>query len=197
MSNSNPSIDPADNGSLLGSVTFAFKKMMQAVNHMLPATVINYDRATNRVQVQLSVNLVATDGSQIARPQLASIPVFVFGGGGFRLSFPLKTGDLGWVIANDRDISSFLQSYSQSAPSSPRLFNFSDGVFFPDVMTGLNTISGADANNVVLQNDTATISISLSDTEINIIAPIAVNITTPVLAVTGNITATGTITPGV
>ena len=90
MSNSNPSIDPANNTSLVGSITFAFKKLMQGLNGMLPAQVINYDRSTNRVQVQLLINVVATDMTQVPRPQLASLPVFVFGGGGFRLSFPLK-----------------------------------------------------------------------------------------------------------
>ena len=197
MSNSNPSLDPADNGTLVGAVTFAFKKLMQGVNGMLPAQVMAYDRDTNRTQVQLLINIVATDGTQIPRPQLSSIPVFVFGGGGFRLSFPLKEGDQGWVIANDRDISLFLQSYAQAQPNTARLKSFSDGVFFPDVMNGLDTISGADADSVVLQNVDGTISIALGANSIDIQATTAVNITAPVLAVTGNITATGTITPGV
>lgn len=197
MSNANPSLDPADNNTLVGSVTFAFKKLMQGVNGMLPAQVMAYDRSTNRTQVQLLINIVATDGTQIARPQLSSIPVFVFGGGGFRLSFPLKEGDFGWVIANDRDISLFLQSYAQAQPNTARVKSFSDGVFFPDVMTGLNTISGADADSVVLQSVDGNISIALGANSIDIKATTAVNVTAPVLAVTGNITATGTITPGV
>ena len=90
MSNNNPSLNPADNGTLAGAVTFAFHKLLQNVNGMLPAQVMSYDRSKNRVQVQLLINIVGTDGSSYPRPQLASIPVFVFGGGGFRLSFPLK-----------------------------------------------------------------------------------------------------------
>ena len=108
-------------------------------------------------------------------------------------------------MANDRDISVFLQSYAQTAPNSPRMFSFSDGVFFPDVMTGLDTISGGDAENAVLQNVEGTVSISIGSdsiditttSEVNITATTSVNVTTPVLAVIGNITATGTITPGV
>jgi hypothetical protein len=197
MSNNNPSLNPADNYNLTGSITFAFKKMLQSVQNMLPAQVIQYDRASNRVGVQLLINLLTTDGTQVPRPQLSSIPVFIFGGGGFRISFPLNTGDKGWVLANDRDISLFLQSYSASAPNSGRIKSFSDGIFFPDVMNGLGTISGEDANNLVIQSTDGTVTISLSDDTVTINAPVAINMTTPVLAVTGNITATGSITPGV
>ena len=114
MSNNNPSIDPADNDSLVGSITFAFKKLLQQVNGMLPAQVIAYDRTTNRVQVQILITILTTDGSQVPRPQVASLPVLIMGGGGFTISFPIKEGDFGWVLANDRDISLFLQNYSQT-----------------------------------------------------------------------------------
>lgn len=198
MSNNNPSINPADNGTLAGAVTFSFQKMLQNVNGMLPAQVISYDRSTNRAKVQLLINIVGTDGSQYSRPQLAAIPVFVFGGGGFRLSFPLNSGDQGWVIANDRDISNFLNSYKQTSPNTSRIKNFSDGVFFPDVMKGLDTISGGDANNAVLSNSSGTVTISISDTGVTITSPsINFDLGNPlnVMNVNGSIVATGTITP--
>lgn len=197
MTNSNPSINPADNGTLAGAVTFSFQKMLQNVNGMLPAKVISYDRTTNRVQVQLSINIVGTDGSVYPRPQLASIPVFVFGGGGFRLSFPLKSGNLGWVIANDRDISNFLKSYSQTSPNTARVKNFSDGVFFPDVMTGLNTIDSGDSNNAVLQNNSGTVTISISDEVVTITAPkVNINAGSPSssINVNGNLFLSGVLT---
>ena len=197
MTNSNPSINPADNGTLAGAVTFSFQKMLQNVNGMLPAKVISYDRTTNRVQVQLSINIVGTDGSVYPRPQLASIPVFVFGGGGFRLSFPLKSGNLGWVIANDRDISNFLKSYSQTTPNTARVKNFSDGVFFPDVMTGLNTIDSGDSNNAVLQNNSGTVTISISDEVVTITAPkVNINAGSPSssINVNGNLFLSGVLT---
>ena len=77
-----PDIDPANNGSLAGVMQFAFYKLLQSTDGMLPATVIAYDRATNRVQVQLSIAVVTTTGAQISRPQIASLPVMLLGGGG-------------------------------------------------------------------------------------------------------------------
>lgn len=198
--NNNPSLDPANNDTLAGMMMFAFTKMLQNVNGMLPAQVMSYDRATNRVQVQILMDIVGTDGTQYPRQRLASIPVFVFGGGGFRLSFPLKAGSLGWVIANDRDISNFLTSYSQSPPNTARIKQFSDGVFFPDAMNGLDTISGTDANNAVLQNDDGTVTISLSPTGVTITANhLNINLGSPAgkLAVNGLINASGPVTGGV
>lgn len=202
MSNNNPSIDPANNDSLAGSIRFAFNKVLQQTDGMLPAQVIAYDRTTNRVQVQLMISLITTDGSIVPRPQIASLPVLVLGGGGFMINFPLNEGDLGWILANDRDISLFLQSYTQTAPNTYRVKNFSDGLFIPDIMRGYS-INPADVNSMVISNTSGTTRISISATSIDITAPVGVNITTPLvtingnLLVNGNIGATGTITPGV
>lgn len=200
MSNNNPSINPADNGTLAGAVTFSFQKMLQNVNGMLPAQVMSYDRNTNRAKVQLLINIVGTDGSQYPRPQLAAIPVFVFGGGGFRLSFPLKSGDQGWVIANDRDISNFLNSYKQTSPNTARIKNFSDGVFFPDVMKGLNTIDSHDSEAVVLSSNDGKVTVSLTNNTVTITSD-NVNIdsgnSTNLLWVNGTLNVSGTVNQGI
>lgn len=204
-SGNNPDIDPANNESLAGTLRFAFYKMLQGVNGMLPAEVISYDRTNNRVQVQLLIAVVSTGGAQISRPQIASIPVLLLGGGDFFMSFNLNPGDLGWVIANDRDISLFLQTYSQAAPNTGRIKSFSDGVFIPSVMTGY-TIAGGDLGKAILQNLDGTVKITLETGKITISAPLVEidgynpSIITPTggtLAVIGNITATGSITPNV
>lgn len=160
MSNGNPSINPADQGTLAGTLQFALRRAFMSSDNMLPAKVIKYDRENNRVSVQLQVNLITTNGEQVSRAQLSSIPVFVFGGGGFSLSFPLNPGDLGWVLASDRDISLFLQNYNQSPPNTERVKSFSDGVFYPDAMKTFN-ITTANEGYAILQNESGTISIEL------------------------------------
>ncbi len=198
-----PDIDPTNNDSLSGTLRFAFYKLMQNINGMLPAKVIRYDRTTNRVQVQLLIALVTTNGVQIPRPQIASLPVLILGGGGFMLSFNLNPGDLGWVIASDRDISLFLQNYEESAPNTGRIHNFADGLFIPDVMTGY-TINSGDNANAVLQSVDGTVKISLGTGKITISAPLVeidgYNPTTitpagGIFQIVGNIQATGSITP--
>lgn len=169
-SGNNPDIDPANNESLAGTLQFAFYKMLQSINGMLPAQVIAYDRATNRVQVKLMIAVVSTGGAQISRPQIASIPVLLLGGGGFFISYNLQAGDLGWVIANDRDISLFLQNYNEAAPNTGRVKSFSDGLFIPSVMNNY-TISPDDSNNAVLQSLDGTVKISFGTGVIKVTAP--------------------------
>lgn len=208
MSNSNPSIDPANNGSLVGTISFAFSKLMQNVNGMLPAQVLKYDRTTNRVNVQLLITILGTDGTQTPRAQIASLPVLVMGGGGFTLSFPIKEGDFGWVLANDRDISLFLQGYAQSPPNTNRVKNFADGLFIPDAMK-THDINNSNKDYLLIQNEDNSIQIEIGTNpttganEINIVAD-RINLDVGLtgfltlngnLDVNGNIIATGAITP--
>lgn len=145
-----PSRDPADDGSLLGMARAILDKFLQGVDDMLPARVVAYDRAKNRATVVPLVKVLTTDNRQVQRAQIASVPVMQFGGGGVVLSLNLKPGDLGWIKANDRDISIVMQSYADNAPNTLRKHSFQDAVFIPDVMHGITTI-GEDAANAVLQ----------------------------------------------
>lgn len=207
--NARPSLNPANNGSLVGAIQTAFNKFMQGVSDMLPAKVVAFDRSSNRAQVQPLIALVTTNNEIVSRAQLASLPVMQLGGGGFVLSFNLKKNDLGWIKASDRDISTFLKYYKESSPPTARMHSFSDAIFIPDVMTGYN-ISGDDLENAVIQNLNGTVKISLGVEKIKISAPtIEIDSVTSVtinsqnatlvgnLNVIGNITATGSITPGV
>lgn len=221
MSNAPPSIDPADQNSLVGAFRFIFSKLLQDVNGMLPARVISFDRTLNRAQVQPLIAVVNTNQEQISRAEIASVPVFQLGGGGFLLNFNLNPGDLGWILANDRDISLFLQSYQEEKPNTNRKNNFSDSLFVPHVMTGYS-INEEDAEHAVLQNLDGTVRIAMWPTKVKITAPEGLevdglitatggitvsggtgfNVTgnmnlTGNIAVVGNITATGDITPHV
>lgn len=158
--NAPPSRDPANAGSLLGMANELLRKHLQGVDDMLPARIVSYDRATNRAQVVPMIRILTTDGRQIERAQIASIPVMWPGGGGFILNFPLNPGDLGWIKANDRDISLFLQTFKTNAPNSLRLHSFQDAVFLPHPMTGYS-ISGEDADAAVLQSLDGSVRVSV------------------------------------
>lgn len=146
----NPSRDPANDDSLLGMARQILDKFLASVDDMLPARVVSYDRQSNRAAVLPLVRLLTTDGRQVGRAQIASVPVLRAGGDGVVLSFNLKAGDLGWIKANDRDISIIMQSYSESAPNTLRKHSFQDALFIPDEMTGV-TISAEDADHTTLQ----------------------------------------------
>jgi hypothetical protein len=218
MANAPPSIDPSDLDTLTGTMRSVFRKFIMGMDGCLPVRVIAYDRDTNRAQVQPLIQLLDTSNQTYSRAQIASVPCLNIGGGGFALSFDYVPGDIGWLIANDRDISLFLQAYGEARPQTMRIKNFADGWFIGDGSRNL-VIAEEDAESCTLQSLDGTIKITLnSDNGITISAPekpvtIITNeaditapkvritastnaiVTTPLLAVSGNITAGGTITP--
>lgn len=165
-----PSQNPAELGTFQGLFKAVLRKFLQGVDDMLPARVISYDRATNRAKVQPMVALLTTGGESVSRAPVASVPVFQIGGGNFLMNFNLLPGDLGWIKANDRDISLFCQSYAEQTPNTARLHSFQDAVFFPHIMEDY-VISEADAENCVLQNRNGSVKISLGGNTVTIKAP--------------------------
>lgn len=158
--NAPPSRDPANAGDMVGVLQQVLRKFLQSVDNALPARVLSYDRDAKRAQVQPLVRVMTTDGRQISRAPIASVPVMAFGGGDVVLSFNLVAGDLGWIHASDRDISLFLQNGQESAPNTLRMHSFDDAVFIPDVMRDY-VITPEDAGNAVLQTRDGSVRIAL------------------------------------
>jgi len=204
MSNSNPSINPANNDVLAGLLNFTYKKYLQQTDSALPAKVVSYDPQTNYAQIQPMIMIVGTDGTTQPRGNIAKVPVLMLGAGSFFIRVPVKSGDLGWIIANDRDISLFLKDYTMNPPNTNRIKNFSDCFFIPHLMKDY-TVAEEDFNNLVIQNLDGSVKISLGENTITLKAD-TINIegelivSDRVIAETdfasgGNITAVGDITP--
>lgn len=180
-----PSRNPANVDSMPGMMEFVLKKFLQSnIDDMLPARVIAYDRAKNRVRVQPMIVMVTTAGQQVPRDQVVSVPVFQFGGGGCLLSFNLVEGDLGWIKASDRDISLFLANYNASPPNTQRLHDFADALFFPDIMRGYS-INAEDAANAVLQTADGTQRIALWPDKVKITSSTRIVLDAPITTITG------------
>ncbi len=182
-----PSINPANTDSMIGVLRHVTEKFAQGLDDMLPARVVSYDRAKNRAQVLPLVRLVTTEGQVVGRAEVASVPVLQMGGGGYVLHFPIKPGDLGWIKANDRDISLFMQSFAESSPNTRRKHSFEDGLFIPNILTG-HVIAAEDQDHAVLQSLDGSVRIALW--------PGQVKITAPKLVVVGDVEVTGKIVSG-
>lgn len=138
MTQNIPDIDNANDGELAGTLNeFLRAWLRDEVNDMMPATVVSYDEASNKAVLRPLVMIGTTGGAKVSRAEVSGIPVYRFGGGGFFIRFPIKAGDLGWIKANDRDISLVLQRGGlEDWPNTKRLHSFSDAMFFPDAMKG-------------------------------------------------------------
>lgn len=164
-----PVNDQANTGSLTGlNKEVLVKWLREEVDDCLPARVISYDDATNRATIRPIVQLGLSDGSKLSRGQIANIPVYRFGGGGFFMRFPVKPGDLGWLKANDRDISLTMQAGGgEDWPNTKRLHSFSDAVFYPDTFKQW-VISAANADAAVWQSMDGEVCISLASDGISL-----------------------------
>lgn len=158
-----PSRNPTDNDSMVGMMNIVLTKFLQSIDDMLPAQVVAYDRTTNMAQVQPMISIVTTGDTILQRAPVMSVPVLQIGGGGFMLNFPINAGDLGWLKANDRDISLFKQSWEMSPPNTARKHDFGDAIFIPSILTGF-VIAGSDTTKVTLQSLNGSIRLSMGTT---------------------------------
>ena len=188
-----PSADPANYDSMTGMFVTILRKYTEGINGKLPASIVSYDRTTNRAVVQPLINILTTSNTQEIRAQIEDVPVYQYGGGGFVINVPLNAGDIGWIIANDRDISNFKETFTLSAPGTFRIKNFADAVFYPNIQKDF-IIAAEDEANLVIQklDGTAKISISPAGT-IKIAAPTVI-IEATSTQIQGNLNVAGTVT---
>ncbi len=164
-----PAGNPANARDLAGALAFALTKYGQRTDDMLPARVLSYDRATRTAKVIPAIPAVTTANEVVQKGIVASVPVFHYGCGGWVISFPLEVGDLGWIKANDRDISKFKATQSSaSGPPTQRTHTFEDAMFFPDAV--FREISLADEAGLCIQSLDGSVSIVLVGDKIKITA---------------------------
>lgn len=169
LPNQKPNSDAANEGSLTGGIDAAIESyFLNKFEGMLPATVVSYDDATNRAVIKPLVMVGTTDGGKLSRAAIANIPVYRFGGGGFFMRFPIKPGDLGWLKANDRDVSLvFQRGGGEDWPNTTRKHSFSDAMFFPDTFKEW-VINGANVDAAVWQSMGGDVSIAMADASLKL-----------------------------
>jgi hypothetical protein len=161
MSQGYPSENPSRGGGLAGVIGTVLEKFLQGVDGMLPAEIVSYDRKGNTAAVRPLVAVRTTDGATLSRAVVASVPVLAVGGGNFTVNFPLKPGDKGWIKANDRDISLYMQGMREAEANTRRLHSFEDGLFIPDVLRKY-TLDGEDFDaDMVIQKLDGTVRVAL------------------------------------
>lgn len=193
-----PNYNPSNSDTLSGVIAEVLKNFGLSLENCIPAVVVSYDRTNNVAVVKPAINTILTDGTPQERDTI-KLPVHILGGGGLVVSVPLSSGDTGWIIAGDRDISLFKQSLGVSNPNTYRTHKFSFGFFIPDKIKGVS-ISSEDSSALTIQTLDGTTKISIESGKINIVSSASLTINAPNVNITGNaeitgdLTVTGTIT---
>lgn len=192
MSDYKPSIDPANEASMSGSLSAFIRSVLMETDDMLPATVISYDDQSNRAVVKPLIMMGTTSGAKISRARIPNIPVFRFGGGGFFIRFPIKPGDFGWIKSNDRDISLMMQRGGlEDWPNTQRLHSFSDAMFFPDTLKNW-IVDGGNIDALTIQSMSGDVCVALHENSLTLSAP-EMNVNVPVTNWNGQLILDGTV----
>ncbi|MCD8179782.1 MAG: hypothetical protein LUE98_21230 [Tannerellaceae bacterium] len=179
-----PSYNPAEiNDS--GLLTFTQDNLLTKLEKVAPAKIISYDRATNRASVQILQQNIYSTGDKLTLKPLSDIPVLILCGGGYSISFPIGTGDTGWIVAADRNISIFKQFLSVFTPATYRKHKYEDGFFIPDKVNGFE-ISSDDTNALLITSTDGNTKISIINGQ--------VTVTSSAVAINGDVTVSGSIT---
>ena len=178
-------------GGIAGMLRFVLRKFaLDDLDHCLPAAVTATD-GRNFASVQPLVQMVTTQNERVSRAIIERVPILQLGAGGYVLSFPVQAGDLGWLVACDRDITGVLQTRSEQPPADRTFHDFRNGVFIPDAARkwAIHAPQGA----VTLESADGSAMIYLSAEKACIRHPALVEIDAPAVGMSGNLTVAGTI----
>lgn len=182
--NSLPNFNPANLESAAGIIQEVLAEFARNFECCIPAIVQSYDRTKHEAIVQPAINMVMTTGEQVERaPVLATVWRFMCGG--FLVDLPILAGDTGWLVAADRDTSTFKEVSKLAKPNTYETHKYTAGFFIPDKFGSL-TLAGEDSGNMVFQNAAGTEKISIGATSTKITSA-ALTIICPLTTFTGDI----------
>lgn len=127
--------------------------------------------------------------SNVTLPQLLDCPVVFPSGGGFSLTFPLTKGNECLVVFASRCIDAWWQQGGVQPPMELRMHDLSDGFVLPGCFSQPNVLPSISTTTTQLRNKTGTTYVEIAGGGIvNVIAPTQINLTTPLVVISGAIT---------
>ncbi|MCW6525276.1 phage baseplate protein [Yersinia ruckeri] len=186
-----PSGAQASNAESFG---YAFERLMAGLFFIEIVQVKGVRGGSPNLVVDVIPLVSRTDrsGSMIPNSIIYNIPVFRLQRGGSAIIMNPVIGDIGMIAVCDRDNSVARANLTQSVPGSSRTHSKSDALYLGGFLNGQPTQFIEFADGAI--NITSPNPVNITCSKANITAPDGVEMTTPLLHVTGNITADGNIT---
>ena len=163
-----------DYGDFTTATRFLWEQWRKEIYTIMPGIVESYDQETKRAIIQPGLQNRHTDGRLDDRAPLVNCPVVWPSGGGATLIFPLQQGDPVVLWFSMRGLTSFKDTFKNSAPDRGRFFAKSDAIAYAG-FGGLN-ITPASDNGPSLQTEDGTMSIHFDQKNIVINIPEGANV---------------------
>lgn len=110
----------------------------------LPCEIVSYDYAKNLAVVQpVLKRKYKNEDEAVELPTISNVPVSFQRMGPAHLRLPIKPGQTGQLVFNERSIDGWLVSGGKIDPQDPRKHSLSDAVFYP----GLNPTNKSMASS--------------------------------------------------
>ncbi len=187
------------------------KEVMLSLNCHHVGTIQSFDSSNQTVSVKINytktyvkLNPATLEYEQVQEdyPVLENLPIFIYGGGGKRITAPISEGDQCLVAFNDRDLDNWLKGrFNTTGPvNSVRLHSFSDGIAF----VGFESLDSYDTERLLMSSDGGAgvgvgdtlVKIYNNTTTLNTLLQGLVSAVTNLVTATAAITVTG-VTTGV
>lgn len=182
---STPSYNPTDLKTFEGFCDFLKDRIFLELEKVAPAQVLSYDRKKNRANVEILNLGINSNGETVPKQPLTNIPCLILQGGDMLLSFPIKKGNLGWIVTADRDISVFKRVLAKFAPNTYQKHKYKDSFFIPNKIDGFE-ISEEDENAILMTSIDGKTKLSIS--------PDGITLAAQTSNVKGDLVSSGTIT---
>ena len=162
----------------------------------MPGIIQSFDAARMTCTIQPAIRgaIIAPNGRAEAAdlPLLVDCPVVFPGGGGYILTYPLKTGDEALIVIAERCIDAWWQSGGVQAAAEYRLQDLSDGFVIPGPRSQPHVVAGGvGMAGAELRTDSGTTVLRLKGTTVELVAPGGVTFDTPTLTLTGDMVCGG------
>lgn len=177
------------------SIRSAINGSLKGVWTALPCIIVSFDKAAMTCTAQPAIQGVVTNQDRTKTltdlPLLVDVPVQYPQGGGCVMTFPIAPGDECLVIFSSRHIDSWWDSGGVQPPMSPRMHDLSDGMAIVGFFSRPRVPAGVSSSRAELRDMAGTTAVGLDPATkiVTIVAPGGVQMTTPLLKVSGDVVA--------
>jgi hypothetical protein len=143
----------------------AINSSLLEVHTMLPARVTRVDLANGRCDCQPTIKRRYDTETAVDIPVITNVPIAFYRAGAAHITLPLKVGHTVMLMFSERSLDVWLNKGGQVDPADPRKFHYSDAVAYPGLYP-FDQAPSADANDIVIRNEDATIRIKPDQVEL-------------------------------
>ncbi|MDJ0023124.1 Gp138 family membrane-puncturing spike protein [Pantoea eucrina] len=166
-------VRPQDTSSEAGMQAFLFQRMLMSNAFITLALVTDVNEPGDQVTVRPLVEGFTGSGDRIPKTEIYGVPVWRLQRGASAVIMPPVVGDIGMIAICDRDISGVKATKESSLPGSSRTHNYADALYLGGIL-----------------NSEPSQYVSFRDDGIDIVSPLSVTMTAPVVEINSDTSLT-------